>query len=401
MTTTAAKLDADFDRRVPGLIHWVCSCDEFASDRPSRFLPWPARGRPVDSVGFLLAHEMLGPLDRTNGRTNQCAHAVVLFSDGELERKIRFKTNVSSGQVHRLASDVAWAFDGLRKIASVPDLEYPQTVTNKLSMLSRQVRWGVPAEALDILRVAQRERVPGVGRQRAVALLEAGIQTFDQLLGSPIQEVSRALGSDRRAEALVKAVASSLGHRGEKFHNLHIQLAETLGLGDSINACNSYLGTDYEASIKSLLEFEKSWAVRAVDKGKRQNVPDLLVSLAARSILIECKTTTKNPALINKEEAFAVLQKGVDFEGSMHQVTIGKPGFDEHSKKKVQGSRDITLVEHEVFIEGMLRLVSQEITATRFFDWLSAPGLAELDRLGGAPSYEILRNQKSAAHSPG
>lgn len=387
----AALLDAEFERYIPGLIHSVCNCDEFVSDRPSRFLPWPAGRRPVNSSGFLGAHPLLGPLDRTDNRTNQCAHALILFSQGEPERSIRFQTNMPSGQVHRLATDIAWIFDGLRKIASVPELGYPQTLTNKLSMLARQIQWGAPAEALDILRVAQREGVPGFGRQRAIALLQQGIQTFDQLLSSAKDTLSAVLGNERRMTALLSAVSSCLGFGADRLRRIHHELADKLGLGDTINACSHNLGIDYEAAIRGLLRFENSWSVQILDDGKQQNVPDLLVRLGDLSVLIECKTTTKKPPLIKKEEAFAILQKAVDFGKEFSRVTLGKPGFDEHSKKKAQGAGDVSLIEHEIFIEGILRVHAGKLSPMEFLKWIATPGFTELERLGGSPTYEILR----------
>src|SRR5690606_11791891 len=105
------------------------------------------------------------------------------------------------------------------------------------------------------------------------------------------------------------------------------------------------------------------------------NVPDLMITKDNRSVLIECKTTTKNPPLIKKEEAFAVLQKAADFDVSMRRVTLGKPSFDEHSKKKARAAEGITLIEHDVFMEGMLRVYAKEISSTEFLHWISAPGV--------------------------
>ncbi|SER80157.1 helicase [Nitrosomonas sp. Nm51] len=74
----------------------------------------------------------------------------------------------------------------------------------------------------------------------------------------------------------------------------------------------------------------------------------------------------------------------------MHRVTLGKPGFDESSKKKVLAASNISLIEHSVFIEGMLRLLSGAIDAKQFLEWLVTPGLVETERLGGRRSYEII-----------
>ena len=124
-----------------------------------------------------------------------------------------------------------------------------------------------------------------------------------------------------------------------------------------------------------------------MDDGIRQNVPDLLVELGGKQILLECKTCTKSPPLIKKEEAWAVIQKAADFDTVMRRVTLGKPAFDETSKRKAAAAQDITLVEHGVFVEGLLRVHAGTLPASEFLDWLSCPGVAEIDRLGGTPTY--------------
>lgn len=71
----------------------------------------------------------------------------------------------------------------------------------------------------------------------------------------------------------------------------------------------------------------------------------------------------------------------------MRRVTLGKPAFDETSKKKAAASKDITLIEHSVFMEGLLRVHGGTLSATDFVSWLGSPGVAELERLGGSPTY--------------
>jgi helicase len=84
------------------------------------------------------------------------------------------------------------------------------------------------------------------------------------------------------------------------------------------------------------------------------------------------------------------MQKAIGYDAAMHRVTLGKPGFDEHSKKKVQTATDIALVSHDLFMEGLLRIHAKQITPQDFLAWLAISGLTELDRLGGKASYEIL-----------
>jgi helicase len=154
-----------------------------------------------------------------------------------------------------------------------------------------------------------------------------------------------------------------------------------------VEACNQALGVDYEKAVMKLLQIETGWVVTALDDGRRQNVPDLLVQLGNTIVLIECKTCSKSPPLIKKEEAWAILQKAADFDPAMRRVALGKPLFDEASKKKAAASHDITLVEHAVFVEGLLRVHAGTLPASEFLSWISTPGVAELERLGGTPTH--------------
>ena len=70
----------------------------------------------------------------------------------------------------------------------------------------------------------------------------------------------------------------------------------------------------------------------------------------------------------------------------MARVTLGKPHFDEMSKSKVAASRQLTLVEHAMFVEGILRVLAGKIKPMAFLTWLTEPGEAEFERIPGNPT---------------
>jgi helicase len=379
------NLAESFDEWIPGLIYAVCASKEFRGDHPSRFFPFVPASH--NSVAFWAGSKLPVVLDRTDVQLAQCAHALVLFVDGMAERKIAFATRVGSGAVHRIAIDVAWVLDGLHKLACVPDLECPQLIGNQIAMLARRVRWGAPAEALDVMRVAERHGVPGFGRQRAMALISQGIVTLHDVLATTKARLFQLLRNDRRAQALLDAVSSAVGLGPSRLAATHGRVAKQLGIGPLVETCNRELGVEYEKAIAALLRVESSWIVTILDDGIRQNVPDLLIELGTQQILLECKTCTKSPPLIKKEEAWAVMQKSSDFERMMHRVTLGKPTFDEISKKKAAASHEITLVDHSAFVEGLLRVHSGTLSPAEFLSWLAAPGVSEIERLAGLPTF--------------
>jgi helicase len=381
-----SRIEPAFEDWIPGLLYAVCASEEFNGDRPSRFLPWPT-GQSHDSVTFWATHNLPVDFDRSDIKLAQCAHSMALYVSGLAERKIAYTTLVSSGSVHRLALDVAWVLDGLHKLAAVPEVGCSQALGNQIAMLARRVRWGAPAEALDVMRVAERHGVPGFGRQRAMVLITHGITTLHDVLATAKDKLTELLRSDHRAQALLEAAMSTVGYGASRLAVTHSRVAKEIGIEAIVDACNAESGLAYEKAITDLLRVETGWVVTALDDGTRQNVPDILVQVGGLQVLIECKTCSKSPPLIKKEEAWAVIQKAADFDRSMHRVTLGKPLFDETSKKKAAASHDITLVEHSVFVEGLLRVHTGELTPTDFLEWISVPGVAEIERLGGKPTF--------------
>lgn len=382
------EFENSFEDWIDGLIYAVCASEEFSGIRPSRFLPWPTM-RSYDSVTFWASKKLPVALDHADLKLAQCAQAVAMYVNGIAERKISYASKMSSGSIHRMAIDVAWVLDGVHKIASVPELGCPQTLGNKIAMLARRVCWGAPAETLDVMRVAARHNVPGFGRQRAMALVTQGIATLHDILSTARTKLTEILRSDRRAQALLEAASSTVGLGPSRLTASHIQVANNLGIEGLVQACNQELGVEYEKAIVGLLRVEASWIVKNLDDGIRQNVPDLHIQLGDLNLLVECKTCRKSPPLIKKEKAWAVLQKAADFDVTMRRVTLGKPAFDETSKKKCSASHDITLVEHSVFLEGLLRVHAGSLEPLEFLKWLSMPGVAEIERLGGVPTFSI------------
>jgi helicase len=220
-----------------------------------------------------------------------------------------------------------------------------------------------------------------------MALLAHGITSIHGVLSAAREKLVELMRSEARAQALIDAMACTTGPSPTRVQAAQSKLAKEIGLEALVVAANSTLGVEYEVAVTNLLRVETAWGVTVLDDGIRQNVPDLLLSLGSIEILLECKTCTKSPPLIKKEEAWAVIQKAADYAPSMRRVTLGKPAFDETCKKKVASSSDITLVEHADFVEGLLRVHSGRLTPQGFLIWLGTPGFAEIERLPGQPSY--------------
>lgn len=390
LATYSEQMQEDFGAYEVALVHWAVTCPEFTDDFPSRFLPWASGPMKPESSLFMQTVPHLTAWDRTNDQVTRSVHAMGLFIQGEAERKIRFATGISAGNLHRLSIDIAWLLDGLSCVSGASDLGCPQPLTNQIGMLARRVRWGTPVEALDVLRIANRKNVPGFGRQRVMALIANGLATVMDVITAKKDQLVRLLSSERRADALVAALSDSLDSASTNFERMHLQLGDELGIKEKVLKCNQALGVEYDDAIYRLLKEELNWSVDKLDDGKRQNVPDIQIVLGSTALLIECKTVTKRPPLVGKEEAFAVLQKASDFDPAMKRVTLGKPDFEEHCKKKAAASPSIALVRHDVFMEGLMRVLTGRLPAGDFVAWLAEPGVTDLHRLPGTPTYAEL-----------
>ena len=215
------------------------------------------------------------------------------------------------------------------------------------------------------------------------------MQSVHDVLTMDREVLLLSLGNDRRMDELLAAVSSVTGLGPNRLETVHRRIGAEIGIGKLVDACYEELGTDYEDAVCALLEVENAWTVIPLDKGKRQNVPDLHIKFGDQELVLECKTCTKTPPLIKKDEAWSVLQKAADFEPNIRRVTLGKPVFDEVSKRKVAAASDIALVENAAFVEGLLRVHSGSLRPEEFLEWLTRPGLADVERLGGRPTYNV------------
>ena len=359
----------------------VVSSDEFNEAMGQRFLPF-ARGNTPEEQAWKAANEckpFFSPIELHNyDRTVNAAFALRLWIDGIPERRLRHEMErISYGQLHALASDSAWILEGLTQVLRLTELGIDGAVTSRLSLLAGRTRHGVPTELLDLMEAAQTFSGPGFGRQRAMAIFEAGLDDPNDLISTPIERVVEVVGDEHRAEALVHAVIQVQGRLLEGWKHRHLrrvgQVSNRIKL---IEESYDATGTDYEDVIEKMLE-SLDWSVEKLDDGKRQGMPDFMLKWQGQSIVIECKTKQSSEAVINKEDAFSILVKSVDINAD-HRVTIGKPDFSAFCREKAAGARGVTLVPHYCFAEVIVRAWENALSTEEVFDWLLKPGILEV-----------------------
>ncbi|MEW8664748.1 MAG: hypothetical protein AB2557_20020, partial [Candidatus Thiodiazotropha sp.] len=75
-----------------------------------------------------------------------------------------------------------------------------------------------------------------------------------------------------------------------------------------------------------------------------------------------------------------VLIKGADIRCDSY-LTIGKPDFDVFSKEKAGGTENVSLVNHVVFVEALIKYLEGHVSGGDFYDWLTAPGPKRIEYL--------------------
>lgn len=366
------------------LIHAICSSDEFSEENGQRFLPFARNNSPEHTAWTMLQSVPLfhspDSVDNYDKVTN-ATYGVYRWSKGVSERQLRNEMPpISYGQLHVLSSDVAWIVEGMSKILSTPGVCPNNTLSTKLHILSEKIRYGVVDEAIDIMKASQLHDVPGLGRQRAMALVAKGIYEPNTIVNTTLEKLKDILESEDRARFLLEAISKLFSKKISYWKNLHIRKAKELGCDTKlIEASYEKVGTEYEDPISCIAK-EFGWGVEKLDSGKRQGVPDLMLTCNNSSILLECKTKDKDDATIKKEDAFAVLTKGVDINAD-HFATIGKPDFCSFSKSKAGGSNKITLIPHFAFVEAYLLWKKGEVSSDQVFKWLLTPGLASVESI--------------------
>jgi len=93
------QMQENFAAYEVALIHWALTCPEFTDEFPPRFLPWPSGPMKPESSFFMQGATHVTAWDRTNDHVTRCVHAMGLFIQGEAERKIRFFTGLSAGNL--------------------------------------------------------------------------------------------------------------------------------------------------------------------------------------------------------------------------------------------------------------------------------------------------------------
>ncbi|WP_159931053.1 HTH domain-containing protein [Oceanicoccus sp. KOV_DT_Chl] len=289
---------------VIGLIHAICASSDFA-EGGQRFLPFARGNRPeAKATRFLRGNNLFLNINASNmpDKVQNAAYAISLWIEGVPERQLSHELPaITYGYMQRLSDDVAWVLSGLQTVLSLPSLNIPEKFLTELSLVVERIKFGVPVDLVDLVKIARSERVPGFGRHRAMVLKAEGLHDPNSLHSIDVNKLNSVLENPDRVAALLNAIANYLDKPLKRWEREHSQRAEVVGIDKQL-ITDSYelIGDDYETPIETLLNLVQGWVVEKIDDLKRQGVPDFQICCDGRTTLVECKTKLKEGLLFLK-----------------------------------------------------------------------------------------------------
>jgi helicase len=369
-----------FDSHAFGLIHLACASDEFSSEIGQRFLPYARRTSPeayrtVRAQSLFIDPDVLP----NQPQVDNAALAISMWSSGASEPDLlKAVPVIRYGMLQVLAQDVAWIFDGMATLLASPAVDADRRLVTEFELFAKRVRLGVTLNAVDVLGAAKDANVPGFGRHRAMVLANADISEPSRLLGAKLDLLSRLVESVARAESLVEAVAKYFSKPMEYWKNRQAAAASEMRADVAlIEALYEQDGLAYEDLVFELFR-RLDFSPEKYDDGKRQGVPDIRLKLSCGDVYVECKSRERRKnSPISTEDAYAVLAKANDLAAA-HCITVAKPDFNSHAKKKATSAGSITLVSHKAIVQAYLAYFSKRVPRHKVEEWLCTPGVATI-----------------------
>jgi len=257
------------------------------------------------------------------------------------------------GIIKRTAETTSWLLKGLGNIADKPLFEFTSEFHVFIEALAERVYYGVPTDALSVMRLA----IPGVHRNRAIRLVEAGFKNIDDLTRTSVKELMSVNGISeslalRIKEHVEKFIEDDIARHRER------QIRIALELRRSSNIIEQLYQTRGDAFARVCINLLKEIGLDALYIGNvGEHDVDGLVRLVEGNIVVECKR--KERENITAREAEEVIGKGARYN-PIANVTIGLPDFAESSIKNAPKAK-VTLIKASLLGELLLHIWKGEL----------------------------------------
>ena len=323
----------DYGSLVPGIIHLCCSTDDADMLYPPRSETESQELIATWTINSELY--FIGPFEKNAFlRSLRTTRMLLRWIEGVPFNDLN--QYAPAGVIKRIAENIQWVSKGLAHLAEKPLFNFKPEFVDFLFELSERIYFGVPSEALAIMKL----RIQGIHRRRALNLAKAGYATIDSLIEADIEDLKNVDDiSDVLAHRIKEEVEEYLDNESQKRKSEQLRLAEKMCKNkEIILGLYSNQGDDFSKHLVRIFREElKMDAVYVGDKSPHE--PDILIKIPAGNIVIEAKRKKKGS--VNALEAEEILGKGAKYK-PIANVTIGYPDFADVAKQNVNSK--ITLI---------------------------------------------------------
>jgi helicase len=277
-----------------------------------------------------------------------------------------------AGTINRIAENIQWILKGLAHTAKKPLFGFSNDFIDSLLETSERIYFGVPREALQIMRL----RIQGIHRRRALNLSRAGYNDIDSLLEASIEDLKDVEDiADVLGLRIKENVEQYIENMSLRNRAIQVRLATKMGKNtDSVLGLYNAHGDYLSKHIVKL--FREEFKIDADFVGKKdQHEPDIIVQTAEGIIAIEVKRCEKGR--VSAIESEEILGKGAKYKPKAY-VTIGYPDFVEVAKQNAMSSK-VTLLTVPMLGELLTRFWAGSVKTDEILALLKS----------GKPCYDI------------
>lgn len=252
----------------------------------------------------------------------------------------------AAGIIKRDAETISWLLRGLAKITEKPVTGLGSDFSEFISNLSERVFYGVPLEALEIMRM----KIPSVHRGRAVALAQAGLGTLEKLISASVEEIDRVDGIGEKLALRIKQhIENYIDSETQRSFQSQLRRAKELGRDAGLlQRLYSEKGDDFARIVTEIFKVIGLDAV-FVGESARHGI-DILVNTSEGAIVIECKRIGKG--CVSAGESEQILGRG-EKHNPISRVTVGHPYFSREAIDNAKNTK-VTLLRGSMIGEMII-----------------------------------------------
>lgn len=278
---------------------------------------------------------------------------------------------VKEGNIRGCADHLAWMLDAAAGFARSTELGIDPSLAHFLCILRKRLLYGVTEAGVPLMEVIRNHSavgvtISGIGRSKVQALVEHGLGDLTKVVEASDSELVKIIKDDKQVENLREAIARYLEMTAFILLPQHARRGERVSSKRLVEAVYTATGTDFEVSVRDLLQ-TISLDANLLDDKKVKGCADLLVETEEGNIQVECKTS-KNGQISNTQ-AFEVLGKTQVGARPIAFVTIGKPSFAETAVKN-SFNNEVTLLTHKTLVEAVLQVAEGQRSKEDFLSLL-------------------------------